>query len=90
MSEALMKVMKHSYIQVTEHLYLRRRHNLECLRNLLLPRQAVLAKDFRTRLEVFDTFVQQSCPQDNAVGAEGLLLMVHVRGAVLAVELVNC
>ena len=57
------------------------------MRNLLLPRQAVLAVDLRTRREVLDTLVEQSCPQNNAVRAEGFLGVVDMGGAVLAVVL---
>ena len=62
-------------------------HSLKGVRNLLLPRQAVLAVDLRTRLEVLHTLVEQSCPQNNVVWAEGFLGVVHMGGAVLAVVL---
>jgi len=59
---ALVAVVRRSCNYANDYVCLRRWHDLECLRNLLLPRQAVLAKDLRTRLEVLDAFVQQSCP----------------------------
>jgi hypothetical protein len=69
--------------------YLRRRHGLEASRYLLLPRQARLGIDLRRRLEVLDALVEQTGAQDNVVGAEGLLCVVDVGGAVLAVVAVD-
>ena len=69
--------------------HLRRRHSLERSRNLLLPRQTDLGVNLGRRLEVLDTLVEQTGAQDDAVRAERLLCVVHVRGAVLAVVAVD-
>lgn len=69
--------------------HLRRRHALEGGRNLLLPWQAHLGVDLGRGLEVLDTLVEQAGAEDNVVGAESLLCVVHVGGAVLAVVAVD-
>lgn len=69
--------------------YLRRRHALEASGDLLLPWQAHLGVDLRRRLEVLDSLVQQTGAKDDAVGAERLLCVVDVGGAVLAVVAVD-
>jgi hypothetical protein len=65
---------------------LRRRHRLKAMRNLLLPPQAVLAVNLRRGLEVR---LQQTRSKHDLVLAQGLLRVVHVCGAVLAVEAVD-
>lgn len=56
------------------------------MRNLLLPPQPILAVNLRRRLEIS---LQQARPQHDLVLAHGLLSVVHVCGAVLAVEAVD-
>lgn len=56
------------------------------MRNLLLPPQPILAVNLRRRLELR---LQQARPQHDLVVAHGLLRVVHVCGAVLAVEAVD-
>jgi len=71
--------------------YLRRRHSLKSLRNLLLPSKPRLSVDLSSRLQsrANATIVQQHSAQHNLVVAEGFLLVVDVRGAVLAVVLLR-
>lgn len=68
-------------------MHLRRRQSIKRGRNLLLPRQAILAVNLRPRLKIIDTLLQQSSPQDDFVGPHGILLVVDMRSAVLAVVL---
>ena len=70
------------YLTLTgEHL--RRRHTIERGSDLLLPWQTNLAVDLRCRLEVFDTLVEQTGTQHDAVWAESVLCVVYVRSTVL-------
>lgn len=68
---------------------LRRGHTLEASSNLLLPWQANLGVDLRRRLEVLDALIEQASPEHDAVGAQRLLRVVDMRGAVLAVVAVD-
>lgn len=72
-----------------ESQHLRRRHRLKSLRYLLLPPEPRLAVNLRRRLQsrAKSAVVQKHSAKDDCVGAESLLVVVYVRGAVLAVVL---
>lgn len=69
--------------------YLRRRHRLKSLGNLLLPSKPRLSVNLRGGLEACTqtAVVQEDGAQDDVLGHD-VLLVVDVRGAVLAVILI--